>query len=434
MRLRQQLRMAWLNCLSKRSLSLQIILGLTITLYLFITVMGYISALRQLLRDTTLRYYASNCVTVTGASHALLQAQEAVLQQYQIEETVRYTYPYQDEVWVESCQQKGVMAALTDSVMYIGEERYPFLNHTGMLYQIGDYIDLRCYEQAGMMIPRHEQQEYTHRTGKESPLMLGCLPQHTNEILLPACYAEAYGLQPEQLVGKQISLVLSGMTADERLLQDATVSGIVYNDFFTISNRAGCCIMQLGTQDAKHETTIGLYPVSYADLRDIADAFEQRGLMRVSIPVSFAQYEYLEKQYAFAGQVMLPTALMILVAMLLNIQRIVVFGFSKQMGYWGMLQAMGMRPRTLLGVHMLELVMQTVCAVVLALGGYLLTERWIVGSLIRVIHPDGDFSQKAAGFLPLGCMALILVFWGVSALLLLVLIRRRSVIALLCHP
>lgn len=431
MRLQEQLRLAWLNCLSKRSISFQIILGLTITLYLFITVIGYISALKQLLRDTTLRYYASNCITVSGPAEVLDKTQATVTQQYQIRETVRYACPYQDESWLEFCEEHGVAAALLDSVIFIGEQSYPFLNHTGTLYEIGDYIDLRCYEQADQIITQYELQEYKQRTGRESPLMLGHLPRNTGELLIPACYAEAYGLQPEQLVGKRISLFLAGMEADEMLLSDVTVSGIIYNDFFTISNHSTCCIMQLGTISTEHNAVISLYPDSYADLRHIAEIFQQQDALQVSIPLTFMQYEYLEKQYAFANQVMLPTALMILIAMLLNIHRIVIFGFSKQMGYWGMLQAMGVRPKTLVRIHMLELAMQTLCALLVALGGYLLTEHWIVGNLVRIIHPDGGFRQMTVDFLPLGCTALILVFWGISALLLTLLIRKQNVISLL---
>ncbi len=433
MRLQEQLRLAWLNCLARRSITLQIILGLSITLYLFLTVMGYISALKKLLQDTAMRYYASNCVTISGPAHVLSETQAAVMQQYPIQEIVRYTLPYMEESWIDAALQKGIMPALQDSVLFIEDQRYPFRNHTGLLYEIGDMIDLRCYEGADAMLTQHELQEYTQRTEKSSPLMLGRLPQNTGELLLPACYAEAYDLQPEQLVGKRISLMLSGMKGEERLFRDAVVSGILYNDFFSISNRNNCCIMQLGTISADHNTVIRLYPESYADLRDIANIFEVLDAAEVQIPTAFIQYEYLEKQYGFAKQVMLPTVWMILAAMLLNIQRIVIYSFSKQMGYRGMLQAMGLRLHTLLRIHMLELAMQTLCALLPAFVGYLLTERWLVNGLIRMIHAEGGLPKVAAALPILGCTSLILVFWSISALLLGAALRKQNVIALLRH-
>ncbi len=424
------IRMAVYNCVCRKSTSIQVIIGLTISFILYVCVFGYIDMLQEKLTHTVQAYSSSNCVSVNDVDYEKSSEMiEYISEKYRISEIKRYSMPYMSDEFIESSFDEGIMPGLAASVLVADGKEYKFSEGIGNLYELNSYIAIGIYDEQYSVITDYEFTEYNSENGRDNPLMYGNIPDNTGDIILPECYAEAYNVPPHELVGKNITIKLVGECSERVLIANCMVSGILYNDYFSLSLSGVPSIMinqPLSTDDT---VSVNFYPYNFSDISKISEELTLKYEIDAEMPEAFAVYEYLSKQIVFADKVMLITAYMIILAMLLNVLRIIIYSFRKRMKYLGMLRAVGMRDYCIIMINLAEIIIETLMSAVIAILFSSLVMKYILSYVAEITGTSLDYSIFSASVV-IRLAVLSFVFWMTAIATIFCILKRNTAIEL----
>lgn len=425
------IRMAVNNCLCKKSTSIQIIIGVTISFVLYICVFGYIDMLREKLEHTVKAYSSSNCVSVYEVdSEKASELTEYVTDNYKISDIKRYSVPYDDEEFIdESYNECGVVPLLCFSVLEADGKEYSFSEGIGNLYELNSYIAVAFYDEKYSMIADSDLAEYEYASGRDNPVITGDYSCGENELILPECYAEAYNIPPEELVGKNITIRLTGEKGEMMIIDNCRVKGILDNDYFSLSSSDIPSIMINKTINPDDMVTVKFYPENFSDITKITEDLNSKYHIDASAADAFEIYEYLSKQILFADKVMTVTAYMVIMAMLLNVLRIIIYSFRKRMKYLGMLRAVGMRDCFIVQINLIELVIETVISAVLAAAFSSFFMKYIISHVAEITGASLNYSFFFASA-AIRLAALSFVFWTTAIASIFFILKRNTAIEL----
>lgn len=390
MRFYRLLRLAFLNCIGRKRLSLHILTGMAVSAFIFITVQGYATFLREKISKTT-----ESCRSANHVSCIVSQAQAPLLerlwQEGKISDTEIYVNPNEAEDLTGQCEMRGILPTADNAVILCGGNVYHYSGAVGSVYGISDTFGIRQYHCDHAMIAEDELQEYRQKTGSVSPLRAGRFPAQAGELLIPECYLSAYRIPEDAILGQTITVQYSGGESSVTLLSEAVVCGILKDDFTKIASREQPMLLQSARFDLTEEYSVlcAFYPADYNDLETIAEQCEAAGALRVLIPDAFPLFQYLMRQYLFTKKLLFATSYFVILSMLLNVLRIILYGFRQRQQYAAMLCSLGMSAFAITVIYLIELLLLALLALFLAVGCFFAVNRYLMPLAAQSIGVTG---------------------------------------------
>ena len=425
------IRISAKNCICKKGTSIQIVISLTISFILYICVFGYIDMLHNKLNDTTQTYSSSNYLSVDCEEYE--EADEIIKHitgKFDIKDIKVANMPFLTENFCNFTEEKRIISSLIASVLEVDNKEYKFSQSIGQLYDLNILILIEQFDKQYSMITEYDMTEYCMINNKDTPLLYGSMPGDDKEILFPECYAEAYNISAEELVGKNITIKLIGENNEIVLLDNFKVSGILCNDYSVLSGHGYSSIMMYESFNKSDSVSIQFYPTDFSEISKICDELKEKYSIDAEPPNSFAMYEYLSKQIVFADKVMVITASLIIASMLLNVLRIIIYSFKKRLKYLGMLRALGMRDNSILLIILFETVIETIISALLAIVFSSVLMKYIFSYIAGITGVSADYNILSALIITRIVM-FSLFFWIIISLAILFILKRNSVTELL---
>lgn len=395
MRIIHILRLALLNLLGRKWLSLHILLGMTVSAFIFISVQGYASFLKEKIAETT-----ESCRSANHVNCIIAEEQISVLKTISTmdpdSDIQIYINPYGATEFLDLCAIDGIMPTFSNSEILCGGKTYHYSESIGVMHGISDVPEIRQYHCDYAMIAKDELQEYGQKTDAESPILRGRMPEAEGELLIPECYLLAYDIPEEEVLGQDITIQYTNGKTSIILLGNAVVCGILKNDFTKIASREQPMLLQYCrfAIDPNYNVICSVYPTDYNDLEMISKQFQAAGALRVLIPDSYAIFQYLMKQYAFTKKLLFATSYFIIFSMLLNVLRIIFYAFRQRMQYAAMLCSLGMSVLSITVVYLVELILVAVLSLVLASGCFLAVNRWLMPFVAQTVGVTGSLQMN----------------------------------------
>lgn len=426
------IRISAKNCISKKGTTIQIIISLTISFILYICVFGYVDMLKSKLSDTTREYYASNSLFVQDVNYEKsVEIADHISENFDIRDMKITSAPFSSEEFCENTAGEMIIPAMSSSVLVTNGKEHKFLESVGRLYELNDFINIFFFDSRYSFIACNELDEYTMINGSKDPLLYGEYPSENQEVLLPECYADAYNIPAEDLVGKEITIKLVGENGEKPLIESLKVCGILNNNYFELSSGGSPAIMIYKTlNDDDDNISVQIYPKNYTDISKISAEIKEKYGIEADVPDSYDTYEYLSKQIVFADKVMIITAGMIIFSMLLNVLRIVLYSFKKRLKYQGMLRALGMRDGCILLIILFETVIETLISALLALVFSSEVMKYIFSYIAEISGTSADYNIIS----PLTVTRILMLslsFWLIILAAVLFVLKRNSTTELL---